>query len=209
VELVETAEKRMSANGNGHHGNGHQAAEVAAVLADFAQAERDLNAIDAELAAGERTRDAADRALADPDQRPTYLASLRLAEDRDAAQARIAELLEQRRPVAEAEARLRGWALPIRRRQAELAEMAAAIEAGELLGKVWQHLDAAIAAVEAARPACARSAGRVGISPSLEALVHQWSPGAIKRVRCELVTDPVSLASQREHVLRLRAGVPT
>jgi septal ring factor EnvC (AmiA/AmiB activator) len=98
VELVEDQEDRVTE----HQG------QATAVLDRAADLENDLAVLDAELAAAERARDAARQALADPARRLTYLEALRVAEDRDAAQARVAELRGQRRIVADYLARLTG-----------------------------------------------------------------------------------------------------
>jgi hypothetical protein len=203
VEDQDPEERVSGSNGNGRADQ----AEMAAVVAAFAEAEADLAVIDAELLDCERARDAAVRALA---EHPTALRAWRLTEDRDAMTARIGELLERRRPLAERHARLAGIVLPVRRRESEIAEMEAAIAARELLASYLSvPLGELPAFLDRVRPLCARSGGRVAIPPSLERTARAWEEGSIKRLRCDFTIAAASISDSREYVRRLRAGLPT
>jgi septal ring factor EnvC (AmiA/AmiB activator) len=198
-------EERVIRNGNGK-GNG------AALFARLAAVEGELAELDVELAAAERARDAATRALSDPDHRPTALRAFAHEEDRDQANERIGELLERRRPLAEQVARLHGYADPLTRHRQEVEQQQAAVRVIERLRQVFPLLDQAIEIIDAARPDAARAGIRAPIPSSLERLCAAWRADhrglvgmAPSRFSAEYNLD---VAAARERLARLLAGVP-
>jgi chromosome segregation ATPase len=177
---------------------------TAGLEAAVAALDAELGRLDNELQAAERARDSANHALGEG---PTALQAWRLEEQREAAETRISELLVQRRPVVEKAARLHGHLSPIQQRRREIAELEASIEALERLDRVWAHLDAAIAAVDAARPAVARSGGQREVPPSLEEFCRQWHRDSYRRARVQASIGAAALQDMREYLGRLRAGL--
>jgi septal ring factor EnvC (AmiA/AmiB activator) len=178
--------------------------DTAGLEAAVAALDAELARLDGELKAAEQARDSANHALSEG---PAALQAWRLEEQREAAETRITELLELRCPVVERHARLLGHLTPIQQRQREIIELEAEIEVLERLAEVWPHLDAALAAIDAARPACTRSGGRRGIPPSLEEFVRQWGPDSFKRYRCQISAGADAMAGLREQLARLRGGL--
>jgi hypothetical protein len=185
--------------------DGHAPAGTAGLEATLAELDGELRRLDGELQAAERARDNANLALG---EQPSALEAWRLEEQREAAETAITQLLEERRPLADRHARLLGVLTPHQQRQREITELEACIEVCERLDGVWPLLDQVLAVINSARPAVARSGRRREIPPSLEELVRAWRPDSMKRHRVHATIGTDALADMREHLARLKAGLP-
>jgi hypothetical protein len=185
--------------------NGHAPEGTASLEATLDTLDAELRRLDVELQAAERARDSANLALG---EQPTALEAWRLEEQREAAETAITRLLEERRPLADRHARLLGVLTPHQQRQREITELEACIEVCERLDSVWPLLDQVTAVINSARPAVARSGRRREIPPSLEELVRAWRPDSMKRYRVHATIGTDALADMREHLARLKAGLP-
>ena len=193
----------MSGNGNG---NG------TALFGRLAAVEAELAGLDAELQEAERVRDAASRALADSDRRPTALESFGLEERRDDASQRITDVLKRRAPVVDQYTRLLGYARPIERHRQEIEQQEAAVRVVAQLRPVFALIDQAIELIDQARPDAARAGMRQSIPSALERFFRQWRADhrglvgmAPARFSAEYALDAQAAT---ERLQRLRADVP-
>jgi uncharacterized protein YgbK (DUF1537 family) len=182
---------------------------TAGLEATLATLDANLRQLDVELQAAERARDTANHALAG---QPTALEAWGLEEQREAAEGRITQLLEQRWPLADRHARLLGHLTPRMERQREIAEQEAVVETIQRLLPVLGILDEAVRMVDSAQPAAARSGKRMPVPAPLRRLAREWrDDGRANLVGCGAAryatAYQLDLAAATERLQRLKAGV--